>query len=212
MARKIAWLLIVAGVLLLGYNAYQWWGEIRVAVVDPKMAMAISKEWDDRTRMPSLDKGEPVTGEHAKKGTVVGQLVIPRLGAILPIVQGTDADSLKKGVGLYEGYGTVNPGETGHVVLSGHRDTVFRGVGKLQTGDRLYVKYHHKVFTYQIRKTWITKADDLTVIVPIPRPVLSLTTCYPFNYVGSAPDRYIIRADLIKIENENQKDTQTLGN
>jgi sortase A len=205
-------LLILAGVILLGYNAYQWWGEIRVAVVDPKLAMAISHDWSDRTKVPSLSKGEPVTEDHEKRGTIIGELIIPRLGAILPIVQGTDTESLKKGVGLYEGYGTVKPGETGHVVLSGHRDTVFRGVGKLKPGDRLYVKYHHKIFTYQIRKTWVTRADDRTVIVPIPRPVLSLTTCYPFNYIGSAPDRYIIRADLIAIQNDNQKATQTSAN
>ena len=111
----------------------------------------------------------------------------------------------KKGVGKYRGYGTVAPDQTGHVVLSGHRDTVFRKVGKLQDGDRLYIRYKGKIYTYQIRKRWVTHADDRTVIVPINKPVLSLTTCYPFDYVGSAPDRYIIRADLIDIKEDQSE-------
>jgi sortase A len=177
-------------------------GQIQIAVINPKLAMSISDDWNNRTQSPSLPKGIQLPVQKAKDGNEVGELVIPRLGALLPIVKGTDDASLKKGVGLYKGYGTVNPGETGHVVLSGHRDTVFRGVGKLKIGDHLYIKYAGKIFDYQIRKTWVTDANDRTVIVPIGHPVLSLTTCYPFNYIGSAPDRYIIRADLISIKND----------
>ncbi len=77
----------------------------------------------------------------------------------------------------------------------------------MKKGDRLYIKYGNYLFTYQIRKSWITHADDRTVIVPISRPVLTLSTCYPFDYVGDAPDRYIIRAELIQIqEGENKHD------
>jgi sortase A len=200
MIRKTAWLLIVIGAVMFGYNAFEWWGQASIAVIDPKTAMAISNEWDDTTKKPSLQQGVKQNLPEAKRGEKVGELIIPRLGAILPIVRGTDEESLKKGVGLYEGYGTVKPGETGHVVLSGHRDTVFRGLGKLKPGDKLFIKYGNKIFTYQFRKSWITHADDRTVIVPHSKPVLSLTTCYPFDYVGNAPDRYIIRADLIKVE------------
>ncbi|SEN47484.1 class D sortase [Lihuaxuella thermophila] len=203
MIRILAWLLIASGGVVLGFNAYQWWGQINIAIDDPKLAMAISDDWTDRSEEPALSKvtvpgtkkgPEPVSGQR------IGELAIPRLGAILPIVQGTDDEALKKGVGLYQGYGTVKPDHTGHVVLSGHRDTVFRKVGELKKGDRLYVNYNGYIYTYQIRKTWITDAEDRTVIVPINRPVLSLTTCYPFDYLGSAPDRYIIRAELIEIK------------
>lgn len=205
MIRKLAWLLIAAGGVVLLYNGYQWWDQSRIAVQDSKLARAISDDWDDRTAAPSLTKGEepPAKQPDPLKGVKVGELVIPRLGAILPIVEGTDDDSLAKGVGLYHGYGTVKPGQTGHVVLSGHRDTVFRGFGELKTGDKVYIKYDDSVYTYQIRKSWVTHAEDRTVIVPIDKPVLSLTTCYPFDYVGSAPDRYIIRADLIEIEKKS---------
>jgi sortase A len=55
------------------------------------------------------------------------------------------------------------------------------------------------VYTYQIRKRWITHAEDRTVIVPKKEPILTLTTCYPFDYVGNAPDRYIIQSELIEV-------------
>ncbi|WP_164491833.1 class D sortase [Staphylospora marina] len=200
MIRKIAWLLIAIGVVMFGYNALEWWGQASIAIIDPKTAVAISDQWDDTTPLPMLEEGIKQNLPEAKRGEKVGEVILPRMGAILPIVRGTDEKSLKKGVGLYEGHGTVKPGETGHVVLSGHRDTVFRGLDKLKPGDKIFVKYGTKLFTYQFRKSWITHPDDRTVIVPHEQPVLSLTTCYPFDYVGDAPERYIIRAELVKAE------------
>jgi sortase A len=195
--RKLAFLMILIGGGVALYNGYQWWDQAQLVHMNPKLARQIAKDWEDRTYQKGLAQGEKPNWE-PKKGEKIGELIIPRIGAILPIVEGTEAEELAKGVGHYVGYGTVMPGETGHVVLSGHRDTVFREVGKLQTGDRIYAKLKNgKTFTYQIRKTWITHAEDRTVIVPHSKPILSLTTCYPFDYVGDAPDRYIIRAELI---------------
>lgn len=200
MFRAVAWTLIIGGMLLFGYYAFQWWDQSSAAVIDHKSAQSVSHEWDDQTPKPMLKNGIQQNLPEKKSGEVVGELVIPRLGAIIPIVQDTTDEALKNGVGLYEGYGTVNPGETGHVVLSGHRDTVFRGVGELKIGDRVYVRYGDYYFEYQIRKSWITHPEDRTVIVPHPEPVLSLTTCYPFDFIGDAPERYIIRAELIGLK------------
>lgn len=201
MIRKLAWLFMIVGAGILSYNGYQWWQQMNIGVHDPKLATAISDDWQDTAKAPALKQGDQSISDSPLKEGEVGELYIPRLGAILPIVGGVDEDSLEKGVGMYDGHGTVNPGETGHVVLSGHRDTVFRKVGQLQDGDKLYVKYNKKTYTYQIRKSWVTNAEDRTVVVPSKEPILSLTTCYPFNYVGAAPDRYIIRAELIEIKN-----------
>lgn len=204
----MAWLFVITGFAIVGYNGFKWWDEINIVVQDPKLAMAIAEDWDDRTTqaaLPKVETDDPTKPTELKTGDQIGELIIPRIGGILPIVEGTDPDSLEKGVGKYRGYGTVAPDQTGHVVLSGHRDTVFRKVGKLQDGDRLYIRYKGKIYTYQIRKRWVTHADDRTVIVPINKPVLSLTTCYPFDYVGSAPDRYIIRADLIDIKEDQSE-------
>jgi sortase A len=130
-----------------------------------------------------------------KTGANIGELVIPKLNAILPIIEGTDPDELEKGVGHYAQ--SVLPGEKDNAVLSGHRDTVFRNVGKLEIGDQLVTKTSAGVFTYKIVKMWIVDDDDRSVIVSHKgKQILTLTTCYPFNFIGPAPQRYIIQAEL----------------
>ncbi|MDA8353725.1 MAG: class D sortase [Firmicutes bacterium] len=199
MTRGIAIILIITGLSLIGYNGYQWWDQINIAVHDPQLAMSIADDWDQREKQPSEEKGID-TEFKPEKGEKIGKLIIPRIGAILPIIYGTGEAELAKGVGQYIGYGTVLPGETGHSVLAGHRETTFRRAGELKKGDKLYVKMNGYTHTYQIRKTFIVDKDDRTVIVPHDQPDMSLITCYPFNMVGSAPQRYIIRADLTHSE------------
>ncbi|MHB8051476.1 MAG: class D sortase [Coriobacteriia bacterium] len=127
------------------------------------------------------------------KGDPVGTLVIPALDQTLPIVEGTDDAELKVGVGHYTQ--SVLPGEADNCVLSAHRDTHFSRLEELEVGDRLVVQTAAGTFTYEISGIRIVDKDDRTVIVPTDHAVLTLSTCYPFNYVGSAPDRYIISAD-----------------
>ncbi|WP_246050007.1 class D sortase [Aquibacillus sediminis] len=132
---------------------------------------------------------------------VIGKLTIPKMGKIFPVFFGTDPHSLSKGVGMYDTPSTVYPNENGHTALAGHRDTVFIGLDELTEGDKLYLEVDGEKYEYQIRKTWITDAEDRTVIVKKERPTLTLTTCYPFDFVGSAPDRYIVQSELISTEN-----------
>ena len=134
-------------------------------------------------------------------GDLMGELYIPKLEATLPIYHGTDEDELEKGVGHYAG--SVLPGEKDNSVLSGHRDTVFRKLGEVGEGDLLVTKTEAGTFTYKVRKVRIVDADDRTVIVPKPKATLTVTTCYPFSYIGSAPERYVLIADLLKSEMDN---------
>jgi sortase A len=129
------------------------------------------------------------------EGDNIGSLSIPALKQKLPIIQGTGADELKKGVGHFTQ--SVLPGEEDNCVLSGHRDTVFAELGKLVIGDQLIVQTSAGIFIYEIKRIRIVGKDDKTVIVPTDHAVLTLSTCYPFHYVGSAPDRYILTADLV---------------
>lgn len=133
--------------------------------------------------------------ERPKTGDLMGSLSIPKIDANLPIYHGTDEDELEKGVGHFAG--SVLPGERDNSVLSGHRDTVFRKLGDVGKGDLLEVTTEAGTFTYKVRKVRIVDADDRTVIVPTPRPTLTVSTCYPFDYIGDAPERYILVADLI---------------
>ncbi len=128
-------------------------------------------------------------------GDLMGELIIPKLGASLPIIHGTDEDELEKGVGHYAG--SVMPGQSDNSVLSGHRDTVFRELGQVGKGDEFIVRTADGTFTYRVRQVRIVDEDDRTVIVPKPRATLTVSTCYPFDFVGYAPERYILVADLV---------------
>ncbi|NHN30157.1 class D sortase [Paenibacillus sp. S3N08] len=134
----------------------------------------------------------PTEGEH------IGNLTIPAIDQIIPIFHGTDEDELKRGIGHFAR--SVMPGENDNSVLSGHRDTVFRKLGKLKIKDQLIVQTSAGIFTYEINKFQIVDKDDTTIIVPTDHAVLTVTTCYPFEYIGDAPNRYILTADLINSE------------
>ncbi|MGE7883141.1 class D sortase [Bacillus sp. NPDC094077] len=130
-------------------------------------------------------------------GEKIAYLIIPKIKQKYSVYWGADDKVLKKGVGMFVSDLTTAPSGNGHTVLSGHRDTVFTELGQLQENDNLTVEYDQKVYTYQIQRHWITDAEDRTVIVEKDKPTLTLTTCYPFDFIGDAPDRYIIEADLI---------------
>ncbi|ALC88759.1 sortase [Bacillus sp. FJAT-18017] len=151
---------------------------------------------------PKEPKEQPLYSRRPEIGENMGSLYIPKLDATLPIFHGTDEDELEKGVGHFAG--SVLPGEKDNSVLSGHRDTVFRKLGEVGVGDQLVVTTEAGTFTYKVKKVRIVDADDRTVIVPKPRAMLTVTTCYPFNFIGDAPDRYILQAYLIN-EDLNQK-------
>lgn len=150
---------------------------------------------------------EPVDSPYPlkpEKGDLMGELYIPKLEATLPIYHGTDEDELERGVGHFAN--SVLPGEEDNSVLSGHRDTVFRELGEVGVGDLLIVETATGTHTYRVRKVRIVDEDDRTVIVPKPRATLTVSTCYPFDFIGSAPERYILEATLIKEKDENENE------
>ncbi|MGE1165714.1 class D sortase [Peribacillus simplex] len=148
----------------------------------------VQKPPRNETTKKELYSVRPKTGEE------IGELYIPKLKAKLPIFHGTNEDELEKGVGHFAE--SVLPGENDNSVLSGHRDTVFRKLGQVGEGDLLIVRTSAGEFTYKINKVRIVDEDDRTVIVPKPRATLTVSTCYPFDYIGSAPERYILVAYL----------------
>jgi len=130
------------------------------------------------------------------EGDSIGTLTIPSLNLELLILQGTEEKELKKGVGHF--LQSVLPGQEDNCVLSGHRETVFRQLGKLEIGYLIVVKTSAGTFTYEVKGTRIVDEDDKTVIVPTDNAVLTLTTCYPFDTPGYFPYRYIVSATLVE--------------
>lgn len=119
-------------------------------------------------------------------------LKIPRLNLSVPVLDGTDDRLLDVGVGLVEK--TSRPGEPGNIAIAGHRDGFFRSLKDVRAGDRIVLSTREADSTYVVEDTWIVQPDDVSVLEPTTAPSITLVTCYPFYFVGSAPQRFIVRA------------------
>lgn len=194
--KKLSILLIIAGLGFLGFGGYQWFASNQAqntALAEARELLETEENVDENANEDQKDKQKEKKEEFIPStGEPVGILHIPKLESDLPIVEGTDEDELARGVGHY--VGTAYPTEGEQIVLSGHRDTVFRRMGELNLGDIFEVQMPYGDFSYEIVDTKIVDADDRTVIKPQGEEVLTVTTCYPFDFIGHAPDRYIITA------------------
>lgn len=182
--------LLLLGVSLIAVNTYyylQGISSVQQVKLEPSSSVKFTEE-------PS-DKQWPVYEVKPSIGEKFGELYIPRLEQVFPIYEGTGKEVLRTGVGHY--IRSALPGEENHTILSGHRDTVFRGLRYLKEDDELVVATTEGTFTYKIFRIRIVKSDDHTVMTPKPSATLTLTTCYPFYFLGNAPERYIISAKLI---------------
>lgn len=130
-----------------------------------------------------------------KVGTKIGTLRLKEINKTMPIIEGTSLASLKKGAGHFTK--SVLPGMKDNSVISGHRETVFKNLGKVKIGHKAIVTTSAGTFTYQVTGTRIVDANDRTVIVPTKEAVLTMTTCYPFKAYGPKPQRYIVSAQLV---------------
>lgn len=119
-------------------------------------------------------------------------LRIPRVGIEAPVLEGSDDVTLNRGVGHIED--TAAPGASGNIGLAGHRDGFFRALKDILPGDALDVETTAGLTHYHVQRIWIVDPDDVSVLDPTPTPSVTLVTCYPFYFVGSAPDRFIVRA------------------
>jgi sortase A len=194
MKSKVPLLIILAGIIISGIGIWQ--------IVDSKAqttaTLKEAKKIVTQQQGESLPNDSKISEEKKKDdppefGDTVGLLTIPKIKAELAIVEGTDPNDLEKGVGHYKG--SYFPGENGQIVLSGHRDTVFRKLGELKIGDKFVMQMPSGSFSYEITDTKIVEADDRSIItLQNSEEELIVTTCYPFNYVGNAPQRYILYA------------------
>lgn len=134
------------------------------------------------------------TRSRVEAGEVVAKLDAPSVKMSATILEGTDDRTLSRGAGHIEE--TAYPGEAGNFAIAGHRDTTFRAVRHIKVGDPLVVTTADGVFNYRITKTFIVEPEDVYVLDPTEQPTLTLVTCYPFEYIGHAPRRYIVKAEL----------------
>lgn len=132
-------------------------------------------------------------------------LSIPKIQLQVPVLEGTDDLTLNHAVGRIAG--TAQPGEQGNIGIAGHRDGFFRGLKGVVVGDAIELKTRTGTDSYVVDEIKIVTPNNVDVLLPRSRPSLTLVTCYPFYFIGSAPKRYIVTASLsreIKSGSENQ--------
>lgn len=140
-------------------------------------------------------------------------LRIEKVKLEVPVLDGTDELSLTRGVGHIAG--TVRPGEEGKVGIAGHRDGFFRVLKDVAPGDLIELQTASRTDTYRVSRIVIVHPDDVSVLQPSGQRSLALVTCYPFYFVGSAPERYIVEAaianaDGTAVPGAGQPDSQIL--
>lgn len=121
-------------------------------------------------------------------------LRIPKVRLEVAVLAGTDDLTLNRGVGLIEG--TNRPGEGGRIGIAGHRDGFFRVLKDVHRGDTIELETLDQVERYRVDEIVIVSPRDVSVLRPTAAPTLSLVTCYPFYFIGSAPERYVVTASL----------------
>jgi LPXTG-site transpeptidase (sortase) family protein len=134
-----------------------------------------------------------------ERGTWLGRLEAPAVKLSATIVEGSDDGTLAHAAGHIED--TALPGERGNVGIAGHRDTTFRPVRNLKVGDTLVLTTANRVYEYKVDSLTIVDPDAVYVLDPTDHPTLTLVTCYPFTFIGHAPRRYIVKADLVGAKN-----------
>ena len=181
---------LIAGAGLVGWACYltadstytQWAGA---------RFLAAERHEPSETIVPkSASSAKP--GQQARRGAVLGNFAMPRLGLSLVLLEGTDARTLDRSIGRVEYTGRL--GETGNIGIAGHRNTHFRRLEWVRRGDEIVLTSRNVEYKYYVEWVHLYTPDDLMVLDPSHGPAVTLITCFPFEYVGSAPVRFVVRA------------------
>ena len=171
--------------------------------------LVLDASWAQRAARRSLETASPVARPPAARevketegpplrvpvlarGASIADLSIPRIQLSAVVLHGSDSRTLRRGPGHLEH--TALPGESGNVVIAGHRDSFFRPLRNVQMGDDIFLDTPYGRFQYRVTSIRVVNPHDLSVLDPTDSPTLTLITCYPFWVFGNAPDRFIVRA------------------
>ena len=182
--RWIQRVLFVSGALAVSYVA--------LTMVYAKLYQVAAGNTLERQIDAQEQQKASLTSVDAKEGDVLGRIEIPRLGVRIAILQGTTAQTLRLGVGHITS--TALPGEPGNIGIAGHRDTYFRALKDIRTGDEIQIQTATGLSSYEVDSEQIVAPDDTGVLAPSAGSAITLVTCYPFYFVGAAPQRFIVHA------------------
>jgi sortase A len=187
----------LAGIIALGYVA--------VTLIDAKLYQTrATAEFEEALNAPTAvlpGDAAPNASSNAAVPSVagsrapLGRIEISSLGVGAMILEGIDDKTLRRAVGHIPG--TALPGQPGNVGLAGHRDTFFRALRNIHKDDEIMLQTLEGAYRYRVDLTQIVAPEDTAVLNNSGDSILTLVTCYPFYYVGSAPQRFIVRAHRI---------------
>jgi sortase A len=146
-------------------------------------------------KAPPAPTPPPAQSSPIPANGIVGRLSIPRLGLRAIVRDGDEEDTLRVALGHIPS--TAWPGQIGNVGIAGHRDTLFRSLRGVRKNDLILVDTQAGQYVYRVQSTRIVNPRDVSVLQASGSRQLTLVTCYPFNYVGSAPDRFIVQANQV---------------
>jgi sortase A len=176
------------------YQAYQTWRFER-ALKGLKPAIG-SVEQLHPSPLPALAEADRARVESAvPEGSPLGRIEISTIGLAAMIAEGTGRRTLQRAVGHIPG--TPLPGQPGNVVITGHRDTFFRGLRNIHKDDEITLTTLNGTYCYRVDSTQVVEPEDTEVLNHSDDAILTLVTCYPFYLVGPAPKRFVVRAHRI---------------
>ena len=182
----------ILGILTLSYVSY--------ALLDARLYQAEqARRFDQTLKETKVVRVESTTVPNieipVRESDPLGRIEISRVGLKAMVQKGIDKKTLRHAVGHIPG--TSLPGQRGNVALAGHRDTFFRGLRNVRQDDEIILTTVNGSHSYRVKSTRVVEPEATEVLNAADEDILTLVTCYPFNFIGSAPQRFIVRAQKI---------------
>jgi len=175
----LEWMLLGLGLGCLGFYAFE----------------TVEARRFQEEQAAAFERAASTPHVRVRAGGLVGMLDVPRLKLSTPVIEGDDDRTLKRAVGHLPD--TPMPWQDGNSALAGHRDGLFRPLKDVRVGDEIRFRTTREEIRYRVTTTSIVEPDDLSVLRPDSQRSLTLITCYPFTFVGTAPQRFVVRAERL---------------
>jgi sortase A len=184
--RGLVLRVLETSLLVIGCAALGWYTTVRMSAAREQASLS-----QELTRLSVANRTRTAPPAAA---SYLWRIDVPRINLSAVAREGVDTRTLRRAVGHIPG--TALPGARGNAGFAAHRDTFFSPLKHVRRGDDVIVTAPDGVYRYAVTSTRVVEPDDVSVLDPTPGTTLTLVTCYPFEYVGSAPQRFIVRATL----------------
>jgi sortase A len=196
--RLSSWLCLAIGAVCAGWFLYGE-GDARLFERSQRQALEeiIAGDAPETIVPTSADPAPPARATRPARPdpNLIGRIEIPRLKVSAIVLEGATERTLRRAVGHVTG--TALPGETGNVALAAHREKHFRPLRLIREGDAIRLVSRDGVYHYRVDSAYVVGPHETSVLADTPEPTVTLITCYPFDFVGRAPQRFVVRARLV---------------